>query len=134
MYCRNCAYQMDELAVVCVQCGSQNGNGQNFCQNCAHPSPPGAVHCQNCGVGLRPVIVGEQKSKIAAGVLGILVGYFGVHNFYLGNTGKAIAQLLITVVSCGVLSPVSAIWGLVEGIMILTGSINVDANGVPLKD
>jgi TM2 domain-containing membrane protein YozV len=75
-----------------------------------------------------------RKSKIAAGLLGILLGAFGVHNFYLGYTGKAVAQLLITVLSCGILSIVSGIWGLVEGIMILTGSINTDANGVPLKD
>ena len=43
-------------------------------------------------------------------------------------------QLLITVLSCGVLSFVSALWGLIEGIMILVGSINVDANGDVLKD
>lgn len=74
------------------------------------------------------------KSKIAAGLLGIFLGLFGVHNFYLGYTGKAIAQLLITVLSCGFLAFVSSIWGLVEGILILTGSMNVDAEGNPLKD
>lgn len=74
-----------------------------------------------------------QKEKLVAGLLGILLGTFGVHNFYLGNTGKAVAQLLITVLSCGILAIVSSIWGLVEGIMILTGSIDTDANGVPLK-
>jgi len=74
------------------------------------------------------------KSKMAAGLLGILLGAFGVHNFYLGYTGKAVAQLLITVLSCGILAIVSSIWGIVEGIQILTGSINVDANGVPLVD
>ena len=72
--------------------------------------------------------------KIAAGILGILLGCFGVHNFYLGYTGKAIAQLCLSLLSCGVLSFASAIWGLVEGIMILTGSINTDANGIPLQD
>ncbi len=76
----------------------------------------------------------EQKSKIAAGILGILLGGFGVHNFYLGYTGKAVAQLLLTLLSAGFLATVSGIWGLVEGIMILTGSINTDANGIPLKD
>ena len=76
----------------------------------------------------------EQKSKIAAGILGILLGGFGVHNFYLGYTGKAVAQLLLTLLSAGFLATVSGIWGLIEGIMILTGSINTDANGVPLKD
>ena len=40
----------------------------------------------------------SQKSKLAAGLLGIFLGCFGVHNFYLGNTGKAVAQLLLTVI------------------------------------
>ncbi|NYE96333.1 TM2 domain-containing membrane protein YozV [Psychromicrobium silvestre] len=79
---------------------------------------------------------GEQKSKIAAGLLGIFLGAFGVHNFYLGYTGKAVAQLLITVLSLGILSWASWIWGLIEGILILTGSQNfrTDARGVPLRD
>lgn len=76
----------------------------------------------------------DQKSKVAAGIFGILLGAFGVHNFYLGYTGKAVAQLLITLLSCGALSFVSAIWGLIEGIMILAGNITEDANGVTLKD
>lgn len=76
----------------------------------------------------------NAKSKVAAGILGILLGSLGVHNFYLGYNGKAIAQLLITILSCGTLSWASAIWGLVEGILILTGSMNVDADGNPLKD
>lgn len=74
------------------------------------------------------------KSKVAAGLLGIFLGAFGVHNFYLGYTTKAIVQLLLTVLSCGALSFISGIWGIVEGIMCLTGSINKDAKGLPLKD
>jgi TM2 domain-containing membrane protein YozV len=77
---------------------------------------------------------GPAKSKVAAGVLGILVGALGVHNFYLGFTGKGLAQLLISLLSCGALAVISSIWGLVEGIMILTGSIKCDARGVPLRD
>lgn len=77
--------------------------------------------------------VSNSKSKIAAGLFGIFLGSFGVHNFYLGYTGKAIAQLLITVLSCGVLSFVSAIWGFIEGILILAGDMK-DANGMDLKD
>jgi len=48
--------------------------------------------------------------------------------------GKAVAQLLITLLSCFTLGVVSEIWGLVEGIMILTGKIDKDAKGNPLKD
>ncbi len=54
-----------------------------------------------------------QKSKLAAGLLGIFLGCFGVHNFYLGNTGKAVAQLLLTVIGwILIIGPaVAGIWG-----------------------
>lgn len=84
---------------------------------------------------LNPIPYGyKQKSKLAAGLLGILIGSFGVHNFYLGYTGKAVAQLLITLLTCGAGAVISGIWALIEGIMILTGSINVDGKNVPLAD
>ena len=76
----------------------------------------------------------NQKSKVAAGLFGIFLGSFGVHNFYLGFTGKAVAQLLITILSCGILSPVSAIWGLIEGILLLAGETSKDAYGNDLKE
>ena len=76
----------------------------------------------------------NAKSKLVAGLLGIFLGAYGVHNFYLGYTGKAVAQLLISVLSCFSLSIVSGIWGLIEGIMILCGNINKDAKGNLLKD
>ena len=76
----------------------------------------------------------QPKSKMAAGLLGIFLGGFGVHNFYLGYTGKAVAQLLITLLTCGFGGVISGIWGLIEGIMILTGSIKVDGKNVPLAE
>ena len=44
------------------------------------------------------------KSRMAAGILGLLLGGLGIHNFYLGYTGKGLAQLLITVLSFGLLA------------------------------
>lgn len=83
-----------------------------------------------------PVSHWSPKSKLAAGLFGILLGAFGAHNFYLGFTGKAVAQLLITVLTLGLLSWVSAIWGLIEGILILssqTGTLwDQDALGYPM--
>lgn len=134
MYCRNCGNQMDDAAVVCVSCGVPAGQGANYCKNCGQQTMPGATVCTNCGAEAKVVNPAEQKSKLAAGLLGIFLGAFGVHNFYLGYTGKAVAQLLISVLSCFTLAIVSEIWGLVEGIMLLTGSIAVDGQGVPLKD
>lgn len=76
----------------------------------------------------------QAKNKVVAGLLGIFLGGFGVHNFYLGYTGKAVAQLLITVLSCCMLSFVSSIWGFIEGILILSGNINKDADGNDLVE
>ena len=135
MFCKNCGHEHDNLAVVCLNCGVAVGIGNNFCPNCGVRTVPGTSVCPHCGVALtQPVIAGEQKSKIAAGLLGIFVGAFGIHNFYLGYTGKAVAQLLITLLTCGAGSMITSIWGLIEGILILTGSIDKDANNIPLKD
>ena len=80
----------------------------------------------------------RRKSKAAAGLLGIFLGCFGAHNFYLGYTGKAVAQLLITLLSLGFLAVIPAIWALIEGILILSAQPGaqpwgVDARGVPLS-
>lgn len=77
-----------------------------------------------------------QKSRLAAGLLAIFLGALGVHNFYLGRTGIAVLQLLMTLLSLGLLSPVTAVWSLVEGILILTRSPSfaADRRGIPLRD
>jgi TM2 domain-containing membrane protein YozV len=91
---------------------------------------------QQYGQGGYPAVNPNAKSKIAAGLLGIFLGAFGVHNFYLGRTGIAVVQLLLTLLSLFFLSWVSAIWGLVEGILILVAKPGTqwayDAHGVPL--
>ena len=134
MYCKNCGNTMDSNAAFCVKCGCAKGTGTSYCPNCGQATAPGAAACTSCGAALTAPVVGEQKSKLAAGLLGIFLGYLGIHNFYLGYTGKAVAQLLISLLSCGIGATVSAIWGLIEGILILCGNISVDGKGVPLKD
>lgn len=37
----------------------------------------------------------QSKSKVAAGLFAIFLGHCGVHNFYLGNVGKAVLQLCL---------------------------------------
>lgn len=129
MYCRNCGSEMDPNAAICVKCGYQKGNGDKFCQNCGETVAPNASVCVKCGFAIKPQISGEQKSKLVAGLLGIFLGGLGAHNFYLGYTNKAIAQILLSLCF-----GIGAIWGLIEGIMILAGSIDKDAKGVPLKE
>ena len=137
MFCKNCGNQMDENAAICVKCGFQKGHGNKFCSNCGNEVTPGASICVNCGCALEAVSnvdTSAQKSRLVAGILGIFLGVFGVHNFYLGYTGKAVAQLLNSVLSCFTLAGVSEIWGLIEGILVLTNKDSKDAKGNPLKD
>jgi len=146
-YCKNCGeeYQTDE-AVLCVKCGVSKGVGTNYCHHCGKPVTPDTAVCLSCGVPCNngaaagAVAAPGAKSKMAAGLLAIFLGCYGIHNFYLGYTKKAVTQLVLTLVGyvlccviIGVIPVVGvAIWALVEGIMIFTGSINVDGNGMPL--
>ena len=131
MYCKNCGNLMDNNASVCVKCGVATGVGNRFCHNCGKELTPGAAVCLNCGSAVTNLAPGtEQKDKLTAGLLGIFLGSLGIHNFYLGFTTRAIIQIVVTIVTCGI----GSLWGFIEGILILTGSINKDANGIPLKD
>lgn len=135
MFCRNCGQQyVTDEAVMCVKCGAQKGMGTNYCPNCGQPTPVNSQVCLNCGVSLAAYGPKSDKSKIAAGLLGIFLGSLGIHNFYLGYTGKAVAQLVITVATCGIGAMATSIWGLVEGILILCGKIDRDAKGMLLSD
>lgn len=69
---------------------------------------------------------GEQsnKSKIVAGLLGIFLGAFGVHRFYLGYTKMGLIMLF----TFGGL----VIWSLIDAIMVLVGKVP-DVHGRPLK-
>lgn len=74
-----------------------------------------------------------SKSKIAAALFAFFLGTLGIHQFYLGKTGLGIAMLLITVLTCGVGSFVTAIWAIIDGIIYLTGG-GTDSEGAPLRD
>jgi TM2 domain-containing membrane protein YozV len=77
----------------------------------------------------------KVKKKYVAVILGAVLGALGIHNFYLGNTGKAIAQLLLATVGCLVIvGPIIAeVWSIVETVLILTESIDRDSNGFKIQ-
>jgi TM2 domain-containing membrane protein YozV len=70
----------------------------------------------------------SDKSKVIAGVLGITLGGFGAARFYTGHTGIAVAQLIVTLVTCGL----GHFWGVIDGIMILING-GTDAQGRVLR-
>jgi TM2 domain-containing membrane protein YozV len=61
-------------------------------------------------------ISGAIKNKTTAGILGILLGDFGIHKFYLGETGMGILYL------CFCWTFIPGLVGFIEGIIYLTMS------------
>ena len=84
----------------------------------------------------------KQKSMLAAALLAFFLGPLGVHNFYLGNTKKAVTQLVLcllgyatAIILVGFLFLGALyIWVIVEFVLIVarSGDYDTDSNGVPL--
>ena len=132
MYCKNCGSEINENAVACMSCGFAKGDGSKFCSNCGSEINPGAAICTNCCAAVSaaaPVAGGEQKSKLVAVLLAFFLGTIGIHDFYLGYTKYGIIKIVLT--CCTGVG--GAIWALIDFIRLLTGSLDKDANGVPLK-
>jgi len=72
------------------------------------------------------------RNRWIAGALGILLGVFGVHRFYMGFKGMGLLQVGLTVGTIGVLAPVVAVWTFIEGILCFCGAMR-DADGLPLR-
>ena len=71
-----------------------------ICKNCGNEIPEGSKFCPACGKEAENT-AGEgavsKKSRTEAMLFGIFFGSIGVHNFYLGQVGKGIAKILLTV-------------------------------------
>lgn len=123
------------------------------CEYCDNPVPNGVNRCPSCGAPIschsaKDVVVdvvnmlrvsdqtesrnsyllADQKNRLAYIISAVFLGEFGVHNFYAGYIGRGIVQLLISVLSFGILFWVSWIWALIEAAVV-----QKDAKGVPFK-
>lgn len=131
MYCRNCGKEVSDQVAICVSCACPPLKGDKFCQACGVSITPSAGlkpdACVKCGSLLQTEAV---KSKLVAGLLGIFLGGFGIHRFYLGYITVGIIQIVVTFITCGV----GALWGFVEGIVVIAGGWEKDAQGRPLKE
>ena len=93
------------------------GADEKFCESCGQAIKVAAEICPKCGVRQKPATpasVAGKKSKVTAGVLGILLGGLGVHKFYLGKWVQGIIYLLL----CWTYVP--SFIGFIEGIVYLS--------------
>ena len=106
-YCHACAAVIDIRAEICPTCGVR--------QAVQFPTP--------AAPSLRPTHLSEANGKkLAAGIIGICLGWLGIHKFILGYSTPGIIMLLVTILTFGFGGIVIAIIGLIEGIIYLTKS------------
>lgn len=87
-YCKHCGEQIDTDCVVCPKCGKQVEKLENLGAGVVINNTAQAnVVNSGFSIGVSP------KSKIVALILAILLGYLGIHRFYVGKIGTGIIWL-----------------------------------------
>ena len=152
-FCHFCGAQIDANAVVCPNCGKALGKTK-FCRHCGAQIDADVIICPNCGKQVEELKTQNQqaaqpqivinnanantntntntagsaaypyKSKTTALILCLLVGWLGIHRFYVGKTGTG----LIWMFTFGLFGVGVA----VDFILILLGSFR-DKAGMPLQ-
>ncbi len=94
--------------------GGSLATDEQYCPSCGDIIKQEAEICPHCGVRNRPPGGNYEKDRVTAGVLAILLGWIGVHRFYLGDTGLGVLYL------CFFWTGIPALVGIIEGILYLT--------------
>jgi hypothetical protein len=115
-----------------MSCGHAPFSGTNFCRNCAKATTPGQAICTECGTAVNGGVLSNTpkggKQRTTAGLLAILLGWTGVHKFYLGRSiPGAILAISFWIGACcgafllfpGILCLATLVIGVVEGVIIL---------------
>lgn len=129
LYCPQCGKAMlvsrehIRTEVACPHCG-QRLEPWRFCAADGAAAPN-----RNGGMPRADWTGFSWRNRWVAGALGILLGAFGVHRFYLGFTGMGFAIIAATVLTLGI---VGSIWGFIEGILCFAGAMR-DVDGLPLR-
>jgi TM2 domain-containing membrane protein YozV len=58
----------------------------------------------------------NKKTALVAYILWFFLGLFGAHNFYLGRTGVAVAQLILSLILVGLV--ITVVWVIVDAFLI----------------
>lgn len=113
IFCSGCGETMPADAQFCAKCGKRNVT------LAAEPTPTQTATSTEPTPGVIPApAAGDYtpgaKSRITAGILGILLGGIGVHKFYLNKVGLGVLYILF----CWTFVP--SVIALIEGIIYLT--------------
>ncbi len=164
-FCNNCGLETKPEAEFCVKCGGKLAKAESAeFSGEPRPEPVGEVSGKpepETDVGEVPgkpapevrapetpekpslKVGGEvsEKSRLAASLLALFLGQFGIHRFYLGKIGTAVVMLILGILGWATvwiliglifLVPVG-IWALVDFILAVAGLMK-DKEGKPIKN
>lgn len=135
MKCTNCGQELGENVKICPICKSEQSNVEvgshfdtvvddqtevNFMESTSAEEMSDRVTYEKPSY--------PQRSRVVAGLLQLFFGGFGIGRFYLGYNGIAMGQLFTFPIFF-----IGGIWGFIDGILILCGQVEQDANGILLK-
>ena len=121
---------------------SVTNDSSRFCYYCGFENPAQYIYCLNCKEGnptpvqqpvsqplFRPMMVTVPKSRKIYIILGLLFGWFGLHNFYANRRGTAATQLVLFLMFFWTLiAPVGLfIWSVIEII-----NVRDDGDGIEM--
>lgn len=89
---------------------------EKFCPECGARIRRKAEICPSCGVRQYGPTAPNGKNRIAAALLALLLGSFGVHKFYLGKVGLGVLYLIFS------WTGIPGIVGIIEFVILITMS------------
>jgi TM2 domain len=89
------------------------GPDEKFCQECGCVIRVKAEICPKCGVRQASGSP-SGRNRVVAALFALILGWFGIHKFYLGKVGQGVLYLLF----CWTFVPL--VISLIEGIVYLT--------------
>lgn len=128
--------------VTCRECGQTMRIAPEHmqivlaCPHCGQQFEPRSLSARQVRVPGGDLVHGAMSDTLSwrnrwvAGILGVLLGAFGVHRFYLGYTGIGVLQIILSLCTAGI----AGLWGSIEGVLILVGMRFHDADGLPLRE
>lgn len=135
MKCEYCDNEVPVGVTRCPSCGAAVSASPLLSASEILPRPsPSAETAQpqerqsTADAWQNPFLFVPKKSRVAYVLLAIFLGELGIHNFYAGYIGRGVVQLLITILSFGLLFWISWIWAIVELCVV-----SEDGKGVPFE-
>ena len=100
-FCKHCGEKIDKDCIICPKCGKQveqlNDSSKNIVINNNNNNNSSASSSSSASATVYATpsrgYYGTSKNKWVAFFLCLFFGYFGVHKFYEGKTGKGILYL-----------------------------------------